>query len=820
MTAMILLIMTIGTQLNGKEYAMNYIRWFEDVQITDIPEVGGKNASLGQMIRDLSSQGILVPMGFAITAQAYWDYIDYNKLRDTIKNLAAQLTDPQDIKMIDTIGQQIRDLIDGGKVPPELDTQIRQAYRTLSKRYNQDACDVAIRSSATAEDLPNASFAGQQETFLNVHGADRVIELYKKALASLFTNRAIAYRMEQGFDHFQVALSVGVQKMIRSDLASSGVAFSLDTDSGFADVVLINASYGLGEFIVQGVVTPDEFIVHKPTLLEGFKSIIKKQLGDKKIKMVYGTDPGDMPTKTVDVSLADYFRFSLTDEEILTLARAVCIIEKLYSTIKGSWAPMDVEWAKDGIDGKIYIVQARPETVHAREQHQVLILFKLKDINAAQLAQKTVTTGQSIGQRIVHGIARVVADITEVGRIQKGDIIVTHMTDPDWVSAMKRAVGIVTEQGGRTCHAAIVSRELNIPAVIGTHNAMEVIKDGQAITIDCSRGAVGYVYDGQIPFETTDIVLDKIPKMPIDIMVNLADPASAFEVSKLPVQGVGLARLEFIITNAIKVHPMALIHPEKVTDQARREMINQITASYEDKKEFFIDQLACHIGMIAAAFYPRTVIVRFSDFKSNEYRNLIGGSYFEPEEENPMIGFRGASRYYDERYKEAFALECAALKKVRDEMGLVNVEAMIPFVRTTQEAQKVLDEMARNGLVRGQNDLRVIMMCEIPSNVLLVDNFSKLFDGFSIGSNDLTQMTLGVDRDSALLAASFDERDPAVKKLMTMAIEGALRNHVYIGICGQGPSDYPELAEFLIKQGIESISLNPDTVLPFMMRYK
>jgi pyruvate,water dikinase len=793
---------------------MKYIQWFKDIRIDDVASVGGKNASLGEMFSQLSVQNILVPNGFAITADGYRHYIDYNALREPIAQQIAQLTDVENITKLERVGKQVRQLIEQGTIPDDMHDEIIDAYHQLSADYNQQMCDVAVRSSATAEDLPGASFAGQQETYLNIRGNTALTHAYKKAIASLFTDRAIVYRTEKGFSHFDVALSVGVQKMIRSDLACSGIAFSLDTETGFKDAVVINASYGLGEIIVGGHVTPDEFVVHKPTLEQGFASIIKKQLGDKKVKMVYTDDS----TSIVPVAQQDYNQFSLSDAEILTLARAVTLIDHYYSHKKGSWSPMDVEWAKDGIDHKIYIVQARPETIHTQE-HTSISHYVLTQGDTTKHTD-LLATGQSIGQSIVHGTARIVRDISEINKIQEGDIIVTQMTDPDWVPAMKRAAGIVTERGGRTCHAAIVSRELNVPAIVGVQNITTIVHDGQAITLDCSRGSTGYVYDGTIPFEVITTALTDIPSLPIKLLVNLADPASAFTVSALPTSGVGLARIEFIITGTIRIHPMACVHPEKITDQKTRDTIATITAAYPDGKSFFVDQLACNIGMIAAAFYPRPVIVRFSDFKSNEYRNLIGGSYFEPEEENPMIGFRGASRYYREQYREAFALECAAMKRVRATMGLTNVQVMIPFVRTIQEAQHVIQEMANYGLVHADNGLKIIMMCEIPSNVLLIDDFSKLFDGFSIGSNDLTQMTLAVDRDSPLLADIFDERDPAVKKFMVQAIEGAHLCKRPIGICGQGPSDHPELAAFLIKHGIDSLSLNPDSIMPFLMNYK
>lgn len=798
-----------------RERSMNYIKKFEDIRLTDTPSVGGKNSSLGEMISALSSQGIRVPTGFAVTADAYWHFIKSNNLLARMQASLATLTDIQDVHQLQKVGKEIRAMIDQGSVPADLAQEIVAAYHDLSKRYGQTACDVAVRSSATAEDLPNASFAGQQETFLNVHGDEHLLESYKKCLASLFTDRAIMYRIDQKFDNLEVALSVGVQKMIRSDMAASGVAFSVDPESGLKDVAIISSSYGLGESIVQGLVTPDEFIVHKQTLEKGFPAIVKKQLGEKSTKIVY-TDDKTHPVKTVDVPKEDIERYSLNDAEVLELARYVMIIEKHYSKLKGSWSPMDIEWAKDGLDNKLYIVQARPETIHGSNSHaNVLTTYHLNNG-----AAKTLTTGQSVGQQIVSGPARVIASAKDIDQVQKGDILVTVMTDPDWVPAMKKAAGIVTDRGGRTCHAAIVSRELKIPAIVGTENATEKIKSGQLVTLDCSQGKQGFVYEGAIPFKTESIVLDSIPDLPAKVMVNLADPDGAFAAAMLPVAGVGLARMEFIINNAIKVHPMALVHPEKVTDKKTQQEIATLTAGYVDQKDFFVDKLAQGIAMIAAAFYPRPVIVRLSDFKSNEYRNLIGGVYFEPVEENPMIGFRGASRYYNDRYREAFALECHALKKVRDEMGLTNVIIMVPFVRTPEEGRKVLAEMKKHDLERGKNNLEVLVMCEIPSNVILVDEFSTVFDGFSIGSNDLTQLTLGVDRDSGLLTKEFDERDQAVQKMLKMAIEGANRNKKYIGICGQAPSDYPEIADYVIACGINSISLNTDSVIPFMLRFK
>lgn len=796
---------------------MKFIKNFRDVRLKDIPLVGGKNASLGQMIAELGKvKEIRVPEGFAVVAQAYWHYLEYNNLLDTMKKSMAQLTDINDLSKLKMVGKEVRALIEQGAMPNDLAEEISQAYLSLSKEYDCDFVDVAIRSSATAEDLPTASFAGQQETFLNILGVENVLECCKRSMASLFTDRAIAYRVEQGFDHFDVALSVGIQKMVRADLASSGVAFSLDTESGFKDVIVINSAYGLGETIVKGIVNPDEFMVYKPTLKEGFGPIIKKHRGDKQQKCIVSS--GKDRTKIVAVDIDDQQQFSLKDEEIVSLAHAVLVIEDHYTHLKKKWSPMDIEWAKDGLDGKIYMLQARPETVHAVQAYgDSITSYVLED---HEEKPKIIITGQSIGQKIVSGKAKIIKNVDKIDLLQKGDILVTEMTDPDWVPVMKRAAGIITNRGGRTCHAAIVSRELGIPALVATNHATSRIADGQEITIDCSRGETGFVYEGKLPFKIVKTKLDTIPPVPVDIMLNIAYPDSAFLASFLPVSGVGLARIEFIISNTIKIHPMALVHPECITDPSIVKKIDTLTIAYQSKKQFFVERLAQGVGMIAAAFYPRPVIVRLSDFKSNEYRNLIGGTYFEPVEENPMLGFRGAFRYYNERYKEAFALECAALKQVREKMGLKNVKIMVPFVRTVQEAERALHEMSLHGLKRGVNGLEIIMMCEVPSNVLLIDDFSAFFDGFSIGSNDLTQLVLGVDRDSELLAGEFDERDPAVIKMMQLAIEGARRNKRYSGICGQAPSDYPEIARWLIEWGIDSISLNVDSVLPFFKRYK
>ena len=796
---------------------MKYIKYFEDIRLSDVGTVGGKNASLGEMITQLSSQGIRIPTGFATTADAYWYYLNENQLVEKMKQLMKQLYDSDDVVVLQKVGLKIRELIINGHMPDDLAQEIKDAYHELSQRYGVNATDVAVRSSATAEDLPKASFAGQQDTFLNISGEVHLLEACKKSIASLFNDRAIIYRNDQGFDHFKVALSVGVQKMVRSDGAVSGVAFSLDTESGFKDVVMIEASYGLGESVVQGIVTPDEYMVHKPTLALGYAPIIKKMCGEKKTKIIYSHD-ADKTVKTVDVSREDQHKFCLSDKEIIELSKFVVTIEKYYSALKNSWSPMDIEWAKDADDGKIYIVQARPETIYSNKKELVLEQYIISE--DSEKKKEVLVTGLSIGRKIISGIARVVKGVQDIGKVLDGDIIVTEMTDPDWVPVMKRAAGIVTNRGGRTCHAAIVSRELSIPAIIGTKIGTDVIKSGDTITLDCFHGSVGTVYKGKLEYKVQETVLVDIPKPPVSVMVNIADPDRALRTSFLPVSGVGLARLEFIVTNFIKIHPMAVVHPERVEDAAIREEINSLTAAYENKPDFFVEHIAQGVGMIAAAFYPRPVIVRLSDFKTNEYRNLLGGSYFEPVEENPMIGFRGASRYYHEQYKEAFALECQALLRVRTVMGFKNVKIMVPFVRTVREAQLVTDEMARYGLARGNDGLELVMMCEVPSNVIIIDQFSNYFDGFSIGSNDLTQLVLGVDRDSAVLAPLFDERDEAVKRMMAMAIEGAHKAGRSIGICGQGPSDYPEVADFLIKTGIDSLSLNSDSVLPFLMSFK
>jgi pyruvate, water dikinase len=794
---------------------MNFIKYFTDITIHDTPLVGGKNASLGQMVRELSSQGVKVPLGFAITTEAYWYHLEYNKLLDSLHAFMDELSSNFTVTTLQRVGQKVRELITSKPLPKEVEQQIREAYIWLSQYYQQSDLDVAVRSSATAEDLPHASFAGQQDTYLNIRGIEEVLEATRKCMASLFTDRAIVYRIEQGFDHFKVGISVGIQKMVRSDKASAGVIFSLDTDTGFKDAVVITSSYGLGETVVKGLVNPDEFHVHKPTLEKGYKPIIKKYLGNKEIKLIY-TDSSKHPLKTVPVEMSYAKKFSLTDDEILELARQTIVIENHYTRLRGSWSPMDVEWAKDGIDEQLYVVQARPETVHAtKKRPDLLVRYSLKK---SDQPLHVLVTGLSIGKKIAYGRARILKNIHEYASFGEGDILVTQMTDPDWVPIMKKAAAIITDQGGRTCHAAIVSRELGIPAVIGTNQATHVIKEGAFITVDCSQGAVGYVYEGAQEFEVSTVELTHLPHSPVPLMVNIADPDRAYELSFLPVSGVGLARVEFIITNAIKVHPMAVCELERIPDGSVKDLIHSLAYPYGDPRTFFVETLAQGIGTIAAAFYPHPVIVRLSDFKSNEYRNLIGGQFFEPTEENPMLGFRGAVRYCDPAYAPAFALECAALKKVRDEMGLTNVKLLVPFVRTIDEAMCTIDALAKHGLRRGENSLEILMMCEIPSNVLLLDEFSKHFDGFSIGSNDLTQFTLAVDRDSGMLAKCFDERDPAVLKMFQLALDTAHRLGVYMSICGQAPSDFPEVAEFLINHGIDALSLNPDSVIPFLLR--
>jgi len=780
-----------------------FILWFDQLGIEDVPLVGGKNASLGEMYRELTPQGVNIPNGFAVTAHAYHYFLEKAGIRDEIKKILEGL-DTRNTRDLEARGAKVRETILKATFPEELKQAIIEAYGHLEKQYGEHV-DVAVRSSATAEDLPDASFAGQQETYLNIVGEEALLEACKKCMASLFTNRAISYRQDKGFDHFSIGLSIGVQKMVRSDKAASGVMFSIDTESGFQNVVLITGSYGLGENIVQGAVNPDEFYVFKPTLKEGYKPIIQKKLGSKEYKMIYDTG-GTKPTKNVHTSIEDRNKFCINDEEILTLARWACIIEDHYSAKRNTYTPMDMEWAKDGITGQLFIVQARPETVHSTKDKTKLHTYVRKGEG------NILAKGRSVGSKIGTGTAHVIKDVHGIHDFKEGEVLVTEMTDPDWEPIMKIASAIVTNRGGRTCHAAIISRELGIPCVVGCGDATEKITTGQQVTVDCSGGEEGIVWEGNIPYEVEEHDLGAIPKTKTRIMMNLANPEQAFEQSFIPNSGVGLARMEFIVMNHIKAHPLALLHPDKITEEEREE-IQRLTKGYANGAEFFVDKLAQGIGMIAAAFHPKSVILRFSDFKTNEYANLLGGKHFEPEEDNPMIGWRGASRYYDENYKEGFALECQAVKKVREEYGLKNLKVMIPFCRTLEEARKVLAEMEANGLKQHENGLQVIGMCEIPSNVILAEEFLEIFDGYSIGSNDLTQLTLGVDRDSEIVSHVYDERNEAVKKLISQVVKIANDKGKYIGICGQAPSDFPDFALFLVEQGIQTMSLNPDTVI-------
>ncbi|MBE9250899.1 phosphoenolpyruvate synthase [Dolichospermum sp. LEGE 00240] len=781
---------------------------FKSVGIVDIPLVGGKNASLGEMIQQLSSQGVKVPTGFATTAYAYRYFITAAGLEAKLRKIFADL-DVEDMDNLQECGKQARSLMLETPFPLELQEAIAKSYQDLCQEYGINT-DVAVRSSATAEDLPDASFAGQQETYLNVHGIKGVLESCHKCFASIFTDRAISYRQIRGFDHFEVALSVGVQKMVRSDLASSGVMFSIDTETGFQNAALITAAYGLGENIVQGAVNPDEYLVFKPTLKQGYKPILQKRLGTKEIKMVYDLG-GSKLTKNISVPQLERHQFALNDQEILQLAEWTCIIEDHYSQVRGISTPMDIEWAKDGITGELFIVQARPETVQSQKSKTVLRTYQLQE------KSQVLLTGRSVGEMIGQGKARVILDVPEINLFQAGEVLITNRTDPDWEPIMKKASAIVTNSGGRTCHASIIAREMGIPAIVGCGNATEILQTGQEITVSCAEGETGQVYSGLLNFEIQELPLDNLPRTRTKIMMNVGNPEEALGLTAIPNDGVGLARMEFIIANHIKAHPLALLHFNELEDELAKYKISELTAQYEDKAEFFIAKLAQGIGTIAAAFYPKPVIVRLSDFKSNEYANLLGGRQFEPKEENPMLGWRGASRYYDPRYREGFALECQAMKRVREEMGLTNMILMVPFCRTPEEGKRVLEEMAKNGLVKGENGLEVYVMCELPSNVLLADEFSQVFDGFSIGSNDLTQLTLGLDRDSELVAHLFDERNEAVKRIIEKAITTVKQNGRKIGICGQAPSDYPEFARFLVEQGIDSISLNPDSVIKTML---
>lgn len=781
---------------------MKYIRFFDQVRLADTSLVGGKNASLGEMIAVLTDLNIRVPFGFALTTEAYKALVLKNNLTQIINELVELKN--FDGAFVEAAGQKVRNAFLAAVLPDDVVQELEVAYQDLEKRYGKN-CSVAVRSSATTEDSADASFAGQQETFLHVSGIESLKAYCIKAYASLFTDRAIIYRAEKGFDQTSVALSLGIQKMVQSDKATSGIMFTLDTESGFKDVVYITAAYGLGENIVQGAVNPDEYYVHKPTLAAGFESILKKRCGEKATALVH-----DLETKKIiltDIAPEKRTSFALSDSQILELARAGCAIEKHYSQVRNCWSPMDIEWACDAEDGLVYVVQARPETVHALDKKALSFTVYQREGKQAPLC-----SGKRVGSKIVSGTARVILKASAAINITEGDILVTEMTDPDWVGVMKRAGAIVTNRGGRTCHAAIVSRELGLPALVGTINGTEVIRDGQQITVDCSIGEIGYVFDGVIPFSTKTYDMTDA-KTPVPLLLNIGNPDEAFSLASLPVEGVGLARLEFIINSSIKIHPMALVHPEQVTDSEVAAQISQVTKNFTSGAQYFVETLAQEVGTIAAAFYPKPVLIRFSDFKSNEYRDLIGGSFFEPHEENPMIGFRGASRYYHERYREAFLLECAAIKRVREHMGLTNLNVMVPFVRTLTEAREVLKIIEDAGLKSGAHGLLVYMMCEIPANVILLEKFAEYFDGFSIGSNDLTQTILAIDRDSELVASHFDERNEAVKEFIALAIKKAHACKKPIGICGQAPSDYPDFAQWLVGQGITSLSLTADAVL-------
>jgi pyruvate,water dikinase len=784
--------------------SFRYVRRFCELGIDDVPLVGGKNASLGEMYQALSGEGVAIPNGFATTSEAYRDYLEHNHIRNRIQQ-ALESLDINDVDALAVTGAQIRGWIVDAALPPALENEITAAYREMEAEYGSEP-DVAVRSSATAEDLPDASFAGQQETYLNIRGIDHLLRTCKRVLASLFTDRAIHYRFDKGFDHMSIALSIGVQKMVRSDLGASGVMFTLDTESGFRDVVMVTSAYGLGENVVQGAVNPDEFLVFKPTLEQGYRPIIRRHLGEKAIKMIYTRDPVTADaTRNVPVKKDERQRFSVTDDEVLELARYAVAIERHYSARAGHLRPMDIEWARDGISGKLYIVQARPETVHSIRTDAFQEVFTL------QQRGKVLARGKSVGARVGAGKARIILEAAHMHDLQRGEVLVTDMTDPDWEPVMKMASAIVTNRGGRVCHAAIVARELGIPAVVGSGDATHAIHDGQEVTVSCVEGDVGYVYEGKLPYSSERIDLGNLPHPATKIMLIVGNPVQALEYAAFPNDGVGLARLEFIINNSIGIHPRALLEYATLPEEIRKE-IDMRVAGYADPRSFYIDRLAEGVGTIAAAFYPKPVIVRMSDFKSNEYAALLGGAGFEPREENPMIGLRGASRYHSELFAGCFALECAAMKKVREDMGLDNLELMIPFSRTVEEVRKVLDLMAAHGLKRGENGLKIKLMCEIPANAVLAEQFLELCDGFSIGSNDLTQLTLGVDRDSGLLTG-FDERNEAVMVLMEMAIRACKVAGKYIGICGQAPSDFPEITRWLVDQGIDSISLNPDSVL-------
>ncbi len=786
-----------------------YIKWFNELGIEDVDLVGGKNASLGEMYQNLTQEGIRIPNGFAITADAYRFVLDSNDVWEELHTLLDDL-DPDDVTQLQERGKRCREIIYNCTLPDEMMEEIDQAYQALKEEYGEEV-SLAVRSSATAEDSPEASFAGQNESYLNIQGRDALLDAYKRCLASNFTDRSIHYKFVHGFDNLKVYLSVVVMKMVRSDIGESGVMFSIDSETGFKDVVFINAAYGLGENIVQGSIAPDSFYVHKPTFKKGYRAVLRRKLGSKALKMIFseGINQDNLAveyTKNIDTPKEEKEKFCINDEDVLLLAEYAIKIEEHYSKQAGYQKPMDMEWAKDGVDGHIYIVQARPETVESRKEARYLEIYRLKE------QSKVLLTGQAVGTKIGAGKVCKIVDPSKLDDFKAGDILVAETTSPDWEPVMKIASAIVTNTGGRTCHAAIVSRELGKPAIVGVENAVEMLEDGQEITVSCAEGETGFVHEGMLDFEIIKTDLSTLPKTKTQIMMNLGNPDMAFALASLPVDGIGLARMEFIINTSIKVHPMALIHPEKIDENTDRK-IGQLTNAYDNPESYFVKVLSEGVASIASSVYPNPCVVRMSDFKTNEYASLLGGEFFEMDEANPMIGFRGASRYTHPNYEEGFALECAAMKHVREEMGFDNVILMIPFCRRVEEGQRVLDAMEKYGLKRGENGLKVYVMCEIPNNVIQIDAFCTLFDGISIGSNDLTQLTLGVDRDSEVVAFDYDERDPGVMKMIEMAVEGAKRNHRHSGICGQGPSDYPEMAEALVKMGIESISLNPDTVL-------
>ena len=786
-----------------------YIRWFNEISIDDVPLVGGKNASLGEMYQNLTAEGVRVPNGFAVTATAYEYVLTHNNAWQRLHAVLDGL-DPDNVKDLQARGEKARAIIYSCELPGDLKAEILTAYAKLKQEYDGDI-SLAVRSSATAEDSPEASFAGQNDTYLNISSENALLDAYQRCLASNFTDRSIHYKYDKHFDLYKVYLSVVVMKMVRSDIGASGVMFSLDTETGFKDVVFINGALGLGENVVQGTIDPDSFYVHKPTFVKGYRAVLRRRLGKKEKKMIFTEtlNTGNIAveyTKNIETGGDERRHFCISDEDVMVLADYAIRVENHYSGKAGFYKPMDMEWAKDGIDGQLYMVQARPETVTSQKKGTTLEIYHLKE-RSNILAQ-----GQAVGTRIGAGKVRIIDDVKHLSDFQPGEVLVSDITTPDWEPVMKTAAAIVTNRGGRTCHAAIVSRELGIPAILGTENAAEVLNNGQAITVSCAEGETGNVYEGRLDFEIQQTDLSQLAHPKTKIMMNLGNPDQAFSLASLPVDGIGLARMEFIINDYIKVHPMALIQPQKVDDTTRKK-IAAISAAYDDPADFFVKTLSEGVSTIAAAVYPKPCVVRMSDFKSNEYATLLGGKFFEPEEDNPMIGFRGASRYTHPAYAEGFALECAAMKRVRDEMGLSNVKLMIPFCRRVEEGEKVLEAMAGYGLKQGDNGLEVYVMCEIPNNVIQIDAFAKLFDGFSIGSNDLTQLTLGVDRDSEIVAFDFDERDAGVKEMIRLAVEGAKRNGVHSGICGQAPSDYPEMAEYLVQIGIDAMSLNPDTVL-------